>query len=147
MTDDWKSRISGYLDGELDPSERAAFERQLATDTALAHELDAIRSLKEVTRGMKLRELPDRVWERYWDGTYNRIERRIGWLLFSIGVIVFLAGAFYEFAIVLLRNAADPLWVRVAVGAIGGGFAILVVSVVRERLFTWKRDPYREVRR
>jgi hypothetical protein len=147
MTEDWKSRISGYLDGELDPSERAAFERQLATDTALAHELDAIRSLKEVTRGMKLRELPDRVWERYWDGTYNRIERRIGWLLFSIGVIVLLAGAFYELAIVLLRSSADPLWVRIAVGAIGGGFAILVVSVVRERLFTWKRDPYREVRR
>ncbi len=147
MNEDWKSRISGYLDGELEAGEREAFECRLASDPELARELEAIRSLTEVTGRMRLRDFPDQIWERYWDGTYNRIERRIGWLLFSAGIAVLLAGALYELAVALLRHSADPWWIQVAVGAICGGFAILLVSVVRERLFMLKRDPYREVKR
>jgi anti-sigma factor RsiW len=147
MAEDWKSRISGYLDDELEPAEREVFERQLSADPELARELEAIRSLKEVTDGMKLREFPDQVWDRYWQGTYNRLERRIGWLLFSVGAIVLLTGGLYELAVSLLKDSADPWWVRLATGAVCGGLAILFVSVVRERLFMLKRDPYREVKR
>jgi len=147
MATDWKARISGYLDGELDADERRAFERELARNAELRREFDALRGLKEVTDGMKLRDFPDQVWEQYWQGTYNRLERKIGWLLFSIGAAVFLAGGLYELAVALLQESADPWWVRFATGTICGGVAILCVSVVRERFHVWKRDPYREVKR
>lgn len=147
MAEDWQSRISGYLDGELSPEEREAFERRLESDPALARELEAVAGLRNVTAGMKLRELPDRIWERYWDGTYNRIERRVGWLLFSAGVMVLLAGGLYELLVALLADSIDLWWIRVAAGALCAGLAVLFVSVARERLFLWKRDPYREVKR
>jgi ferric-dicitrate binding protein FerR (iron transport regulator) len=147
MAHDWKSLVSGYLDGELDSGERAAFERRLAVDPELERELAAMRELQGLTGGMRLRELPDRIWERYWDGTYHRIERRVGWLIFSAGVMVLLAGGLYELLLGLLRDSVGIWWVRLATGALCGGLAILFVSVVRERLFMWKRDPYREVKR
>jgi len=147
MAKDWKIRISGYLDGELEPAERAAFEREFARNPELARELDAMRAMKEVTDTMKLREFPDQVWERYWEGTYNRIERRIGWILLSVGAVALMACGLYELVVALLKDAGEPWWIRVATGAVCGGFAILFVSVVRERLFMRKRDPYREVKR
>lgn len=147
MEKDRESRISGYLDGELDARERAEFERGLEEDPELAREFAAVAGLRDMTAGMKLRDLPDRIWERYWDGTYNRIERRVGWLFFSAGVMVLLAGGLYELLVALLAQSVDLWWIRVAAGALCGGLAILFVSVVRERLFIWKRDPYREVKR
>jgi len=147
MNKDWSVRISGYLDGELSPEERAAFERELAANPELAEELAALQAMKEVTSSMKLRELPDQVWERYWEGTYNRLERRVGWILFSVGAALLLAGGLYELALALIHNSSEPWWLRLAIGALSGGFAVLLVSVIRERFFMAKRDPYREVER
>jgi len=147
VNEDRSVRISGYLDDELAPEERAAFERELAANPGLVEELAAMQAMKEVTSSMKLREFPDHVWDRYWQGTYNRMERRLGWVLFSIGAIILLAGGLYELTLALIRDSGEPWWIRVAVGALSGGLAILLVSIVRERLFMAKRDPYREVER
>jgi len=144
---DERSRVSGYLDGELSPEERAAFERDLARDPHLAREVASLRAVREVTRTMKLKEFPDVVWDRYWNGTYNRLERRIGWVLLSAGAIVLLAAGLYHLALALWQDAAEPWWLRAAIGAVCAGLAILFVSVIRERLFTARRDPYREVKR
>jgi anti-sigma factor RsiW len=142
---DWKALASGYLDGELDRDERREFEARLAQDPELVQELEALRAMREVTASMKLRGFPDEVWEHYWDATYNRLERRVGWLLFSLGAVLLTAGGLYELAVSLLRESADPWWVRLGIGAGILGLVMLFVSVLRERLFTWKRDPYREV--
>jgi anti-sigma factor RsiW len=147
MTEDWKVRISGYLDNELSPAEREAFEHQLDRDPELARELDAMRAMREVTHGMKLEEFPDQVWDRYWEGTYNRIERGIGWILFSLGAIILLGAGLYELVLALLKDTSEPWWIRVAIGSLCGGGAILFVSVLRERIFVRRRDPYREVKR
>lgn len=140
-------RISGYLDGELSDEERGRFERELRTDGVLAAEFERIRTLREVTASMRLKEFPDQVWDTYWSGTYNRLERGVGWILLSIGAMVLLAAGLYELAVTLLRDSVDPWWIRAAVGACVAGLAVLFVSVLRERLFARKSDPYREVRR
>ena len=147
MPEDWKIRISGYLDNELSPSEREAFEREVDRDPELARELDAMRAMREVTGSMKLEEFPDQVWDRYWEGTYNRLERGIGWILFSLGAIVLLGAGLYELVLALLKDTSEPWWIRLAIGSFCAGLAVLFVSVLRERIFVRKRDPYREVKR
>ncbi len=147
MNQDWKVYISGYLDDELEPEARAAFERRLAEDPELAKELEQMRTMKELTGGMRLKEFPDYVWDRYWEGTYNRLERGLGWVLFSLGAIVLLAGGLYELVTALIRDSSDPLWIRLAIGAVCAGLAILFVSVLRERVFMHRRDPYRGIKR
>lgn len=141
------ARVSGYLDGELSPEERERFEHDVRADPELAAELERILALKEVTSSVRLSDFPDQVWDAYWKGTYNRLERGLGWVLLSLGAMVLLAGGLYELALALFRDSVDPWWVRAAVGALVAGFAVLFVSVLRERLFALKRDPYKEVER
>ncbi len=143
--------ISGYLDDELDPTERAEFEAELVRSPELAQELEAFRQLRGVTAAMKLDPFPDDVFDDYWRTTYNRLERRFGWLLVSIGAIILLAAALAralpDFVHWLLASPEDPWWVRLAIGLLSVGGAVIVVSVIRERFFTERRDPYREVKR
>ncbi len=147
MPRDWRSYVSAYLDDELDPEERRAFEEQLARDPELAAEVDATRKLKSMIGGMRLRELPDKAWDDYRERTYNRVERRVAWILVSIGAMVLVGYGLYEFVVWLASGAELAWWIRVAIGAVCVGAAVLFVSVARERLFMWKRDPYKEVKR
>ncbi len=147
MSCEWTVRVSGYLDDELDCAERSAFESHLAGCAACRRELESMRAMKEVTGSMKLKEFPDQAWERYWEGTYNRLERKVGWIALSVGAIILLGTALYELAVALVTDNTEPPWTRLAVGLACAGIAILFVSVVRERLFMRGRDPYREVRR
>ncbi len=90
---------------------------------------------------------PDESHDAFRAEAYNRMERGAGWIFLSVGSIVLIAGGLYELAVSLLRDAADPWWVRFGVAALVVGLAVLFVSVVRERIFVFKRDPYKEVER
>lgn len=140
-------RISGYLDGELDPEERAAFEEELARSPELRRELEAFRATKEVTDAVQLIEFPDAVWDRYWESTYNRLERQLGWIVLSIGAMIVLGFAGYNVVMSLVHDTETPVIVRLGIGLLCVGGAILFISVLRERIFTRKTDPYRGVRR
>jgi len=151
MTSDRDERISAYLDGELEPRDRAAFEDELARSPDLVQELESLRAMKEVTDSMKFEDFPDQVWDRYWEATYNRMERGIGWMLISVGAIILVTAALFQVVPELvnwvLHSESDPWWERVGVAALCVGGAILIVSVVRERVFSRRRDPYRGVKR
>jgi hypothetical protein len=92
-------------------------------------------------------EFPDEAWERYWRNTYPRFERNTGWILLSIGAIILLTYGTYELALDLLQDTTSPWWIRMATGLVCAGISVLFVSVLRERLFVRKSDPYREVKR
>ncbi|MBD3236845.1 MAG: hypothetical protein GF330_09085 [Candidatus Eisenbacteria bacterium] len=146
MSEQWHIRISGYLDGELTPEECNAFERELQRNPNLARELEEMRAMKNITSEMKLRDLPDQVWQRYWQDTYNRMERNIGWILFSVGAIILLGAGLFALASALFQDADTPWYIRLGIGTVCAGLAVLFASVVRERLYLRKHDPYREVR-
>lgn len=97
--------------------------------------------------GARVEALPDESHDAFRAETYNRMERGAGWIFLSVGSIVLLAGGLYELAVNLLRDVVDPWWIRLGVAALVLGLAVLFVSVVRERIFAFKRDPYREVER
>ena len=139
--------LMAELDGELTPDERAELDRALAADPALRAERARLHELKEVTGAMKLREPPEEVWDGYWVSVYNRAERGLGWVLLSLGAVVLvLYGSWH--AVWALLDAPDvPLLVKLAVFGIAAGGLILLFSVAREKLFTYARDPYKEIRR
>ncbi len=132
------------LDGEISPEERAELEGLLAGAPDLAAEWQRFVRLKEVTAGMSLRQPPQEVWDRYWESTYRRAERGIAWILISAGATVLAAFWLWQAASALFQDTSTPFAVRVAVGALSVGLAILLVSVVREKLFTSRRDPYQK---
>ena len=137
--------LAGYVDGELSEEERAAFEAELQKDPDLRAELDEFKKLKEVTGMIQYADLPDEVWEGYWQNLYRKTERGIGWIFFSIGAIVLLSFGLFQFFKELYINPEVSLLVKVSVTALGFGGVVLLVSYIRERLFAYNRDRYGKV--
>ena len=142
-----KELMMGYLDDEISNEERKIFEEHLIQCEDCTSELEEYKKLKEVTDTMQLTEPEDKVWKAYWSGIYNRIERGTGWILFSIGVIILMCYGGYKVVEEIIADPKIGVFVKIAIFAIIGGFSILLVSVMRERLYFWKKDRYRLVRR
>jgi hypothetical protein len=147
MDDRKRELLAGYVDGELTDEQRAQFDQELAHDAELRAELDDFRKLKEVTGMVKYADLPDEVWDNYWENLYRKTERGLGWIFVSIGAILLLCFGMFELFSGLYANAAAPLWLKIGLTALAGGFIFLLVSYGRERLFAYHRDRYKEVDR
>ena len=81
------------------------------------------------------------------DSVYRRVERGIGWTLLSVGAIVLLSYGLWQGIHELFGDLTVPWYVKGGVLALLVGIVILVVSVIREKYFIFKDDPYRDVNR
>lgn len=136
-----------WLDDEMDAGERRSFEAHLGECPACRAELEKLKGVKEMTTRLRLADLEDRDWELYGARVYNRIERGTGWVFLSVGAIVTIGYGMWEAFAGLLRDQSLPVIVRAGIGCGLLGLVILFVGVVRQRLHSRSRDPYREVRR
>ena len=145
MERDMREYLAGYVDGELTDEQQKQFEDQLRNDPALQAELDEFQKLKEVTSMVSYADLPDEVWENYWQSIYRKTERGIGWILLSLGAIILLGFGLFTGLTELYMNPNNPLWLKVGITGVGGGLVFLLVSYGRERIFAYNRDRYKEV--
>lgn len=139
--------LAGYIDGELSEEERAAVEKALAEDEHLRAELEEFRKLKEVTGMAQYADLPEQVWEKYWESLYRKLERGFGWVLLSLGALVLIGFGLYHAFRDMYLDPAVPLWVKFGITGVAAGAAVLLVSYGRERFFAFKRDRYRRITR
>jgi len=145
--DKFHQLMMGALDGELNDQEQQQFQSMLDNDRSLRKEYQAYKKLKKVTTSMSLKSPPPEVWDRYWLGVYNRLERGVGWIIFSVGAIILLTYFGFQFVDALIQNNQLALIAKIGIFLSIGGLAVLFVSVVREKFFTGKQDPYREIQR
>ncbi|HID93048.1 MAG TPA: zf-HC2 domain-containing protein [bacterium (Candidatus Stahlbacteria)] len=144
----YKRLLMCLLDGELSSEEKGALELHLSKCPECSHELQEFKKMKEVMQTMKYKEPPDEVWERYWTNIYNRLERGLGWILLSIGAIILLFYGGFKLVEDLVKDPTIAIIAKVGILAVLAGVVILLVSVIRERIFTYKTDKYaREVKR
>ena len=102
------------------------------------------------------------------NSSYRRLERVAGWLLLTTGLVVLLSYTGWEMvnefflnpeesAVATIRpdgtggftmySTIPELAYRLGVGAVLGGFVVLLVSVGRESLTKYRTERYREVQR
>jgi predicted anti-sigma-YlaC factor YlaD len=139
--------LSAYLDGEIEHDKKLEIEKHLSECESCTKEYQSFAKLKEVTYGMKFADLSDQLWAVYWRGIYRRIERGAGWIFLSIGAMVLLAFGAYQFFKSLFADPNVSLIVKVGVSTCTFGAIVLLVSVIRERLFLFKTERYKEVER
>ncbi len=135
------------LDDELSSNEREQLDRLLANDGRLRSEWERFERVKEVTREMSYKEPPEEVWEGYWASVYNRAERGLGWSLVSAGTLVLFGYGVWHAVEAVLADSGVPGFLKIAIFAVAFGGTILLLSVVREKLFTRLRDRYKEIQR
>ena len=140
--------VSGYVDGELPPDQRAQVEAHLAACESCRRELAAVEALKENLAMVKFKEPQDAKLERYWKGIYNRLERGVGWVLLSLGAIIVLCYGGFKLVEGVVTAPGLAAVLKIGVVALVFGVVILFVSLLRERLTVRKVDRYsREVER
>ena len=135
------------LDGETTSEEWRELQGVLARDPEIRKEWERMSRVKEVTGAMAYRNPPKEVWGRYWTSVYNQLERGTGWILVSIGAIVLLGYGAWEGLQAMWVDDSIHLFVKIAVMALTLGLIVLLVSTIREKLFTRKHDPYKEIQR
>jgi len=136
--DEHKKNVMRYIDGEMDSEEREAFRNHLASCEDCRSLLSEFGLLKEVTNKVKIADLPETVWEHYWTSVYNRLERSVAWFLFILGTLIISAYSLYQFII----DPSIGKIVRFGIIIMGVGFAILFLSVLREKLTINRHDRY-----
>ena len=137
--------LTAYADGELSEQERIRVESLLEDDPEMRGELESIRKLSELTAKIQLAEPEQEVWKMYWANVYNRLERGLGWIFFSIGAIILLAWGAWLYLNDFLLNSEISLFMRTGVSLVALGTIVLFVSVLRERLFIRKKERYKEI--
>ncbi len=143
----YKDLMMGYLDNELTDEQRSQFEEHLAGCPECASELEEFRKLKAITDEVTLVEPEDRIWQDYWNGIYNRIERGLGWIIFSVAAILLTIYGGFKAIEEMVKDPDIETILKVGLLALIAGLAILFVSVLRERLHFWQKDRYKNVRR
>lgn len=136
--------MSGYLDDELDESDTARFEKHLKSCASCRAELNEMTQVVSAASGLCVEEPPEEVWDEFLDQVYNRIERKTGWYVLILGVVMALGWGVYF----LFVTDTVPLHTKVLIQCILLGLTLLFSSVLRQRLHQRKTDRYsRDVHR
>jgi hypothetical protein len=148
MADDaFKPLLMGYLDEELTQAEILCVENHLKECQDCSLELENFRRLKGATRYMRVLMPDEKYWEDYWSHVYNRLERRIGWVLTSLGTILLVSYGLFSILARFVLSPNIPWIVRLGILTLVVGICTLVISVLRERLFLFKADKYERIKR
>jgi len=135
------------VDDELNQQEKELFEKLIANNENYKKEWDDFKKLKKVTNSIHLKEPKQEEWDMYWSNVYNRIERGLAWLLFTSGAVILFGYGAFKFIESFIPDPNIPLIIKIGVFLLFGGIASLAFSIIREKLFLRKSDPYKEIKR
>lgn len=133
--------LSGYIDGELTQQERQWVEIHCENCVQCRSERKELAAIRKEVAGARLSEVGEDMWGENMKDSTVKASRGIGWILLIAGFLV-LAG------IVVFEFVTDPTietHMKLIIAAIYGGVALLLLSVLRQRLIERKSDKYKDV--
>ena len=135
--------ISGYLDDELTQGDYQRVDVHLRSCDKCRQVLDDMTKLRGAVANSQTRmELENERWEKIMNDLPARASAGIGWVLFISGCVTLLALGIWHFAI----DNEVPIGVKLGVSGVFFGLLFLFLSVLRQRLISWKTDKYKDVK-
>ena len=136
--------LSAYLDDELTQEESQPVRIHLEDCESCRRTYDQMRELREATMTTPFAALDDGQWDERPRSRASRILRNVGWaMLFAwLGAVAFIA-------LSELATEAAGMPIRelaLIVGLVGGGLLVFL-SILLDRLGSYKTDRYRRVKR
>ncbi len=136
-----------YFSGDLDENEKNELNHLIENNEKLKGEFEEQKKTKEILAKMKLKNPSEEVWDKYWEGIYNRLERGIAWIIISIGAILVLGYSAFESLEKLFTDTQISPMLRIGILLLVFGGIILIVSLIREKFFKIKNNKYKEIQR
>jgi predicted anti-sigma-YlaC factor YlaD len=137
-----ESMLSGYLDGALTQRERQLVSLHLESCAACRGELAEMAAVRGAAQSTAFALPADDQWGELPHTAGSRALRLGGWTLAVVWLAVVLASGLIE-----LLHAPVPVWERVAIAGAVAGFALLLLSVLLDRLDELRHDRYRRVQK
>ena len=139
--DDVKERLSAYLDGELTQQESQKVDVHVRECAHCRAVLEDFRRLRADIRDLEYPEPYQAEWSKVMAGFTFKATRGIGWLLWAGAAAVLVAYGIYAFA----TDESVKAFERVLVLAVLLGVMLVFVTVLAERLSSYKHDKYKDV--
>lgn len=133
--------LSGFVDGELTQQQRQHVSLHCEQCAECRQNLEGLRALRERIGRAAISEVGEDKWRETMDDTTVRTTRGIGWVIFVAGLLAIGGVGLYAF----VTEPGMPLGVKLILVAIYGGLAVLLFSVLRQRLVERKTDKYKDV--
>ena len=133
--------LSGYIDGELTQQERQRVDIHCESCAECLQLRSELRELRRDVGDARLSEIGEDKWREMMSDSTVQATRGIGWLLLIGGFLALAGNGIYE----LLTDPSVGWPEKLLVAVIYGGFALLFVSVLRQRLIERKSDKYKDV--
>ncbi len=133
--------LSGYIDGELTQQERQRVTLHCEGCGECRKNLSELRALRERIGNSQLSEVGEDKWRETMKDPTVQTSRSIGWLLFVAGILVVAGVGLLGF----IFSEGTSVWMKLVLVAIYGGLALLLFSVLRQRLIERKTDRYKDV--
>ncbi|MEM8998436.1 MAG: hypothetical protein AAGF23_26865 [Acidobacteriota bacterium] len=134
--------LSGYLDGTLSHREMQRVRLLIESNEEAQRIFDEMRALRETALNTRFLPPADEAWPELPATGASRISRSLGWLLICTWTAVVTGLALWRF----LSQTGDPLEIFLVLG-LPGGFLLLFMSVLLDRLRSLPNDRYRNVHR
>ena len=129
------------VDGMASPQQQVELSNHINKYPELAQELETHMSIKKQTDDWIKRLDVDLVEDTMRKNT--RVEQRLGLFLLFSGIGILFGFGMAEF----MLSPDVPLWLQVGYALLWGGGLLLLISAIRHRLSTRKKDHYIEVTR
>ena len=134
-------QLSGFLDGELTQQERQLVSLHCDECSECRENLTRLRELRDRIGNSNLSEVGEDKWRETMDDGTVQLTRGIGWLLFILALLIIAGIGLVAF----IMNDEIPVGIKLLLVGIYGGLALLLFSVLRQRLIERKTDKYKDV--
>jgi RNA polymerase sigma-70 factor (ECF subfamily) len=135
--------LVGLLDGELTPDEARQVNEHLTRCATCRTEYEQLRETTGKLAAISFQEPDDAVLAQVWKSLYSRLARNASLIMIIDGYALLIGYGLFEF----LASGREELPAKLGLAAVALGFLILLVQLIRERVKTYKTDPYKEIQR
>lgn len=137
-----EAQLSGYLDGELTQAAEQKVRIHVEDCAHCRALLAELRAMREATMSTEFVAPDDRQWDERPRSRASLLSRGAGWALGLVWVVAVAAYGLWQ----LWISSAGLVEKVLAFGGLSA-LALLLTSVVLDRIAAARTDPYREVQR
>lgn len=134
--------VSGYLDHELTQQEQQQVDVHLHDCADCRHVMQEMRELKKQMGTLSWPKSDLQVLSELEHDAFARTSAGIGWFIYIVGALVIAGMAITEF----ITSDEATLGEKLVTGLVILGPVLLLASVIRQRVMTYKNDKYNKVK-
>ena len=136
-----QEKLSAYIDGELTQQESQRVAVHLCECPACRRVCDDFSRLRDDVKRLEYPEPADAEWRKVMGAFTFKATRGAGWLLWIGGALVLAGYGLYEF----LTDPFIAALRRVGVLAVMLGIVLVFLTVLIERVTSYRHDRYKDV--